>query len=669
MSFPIEDYPLEVEGHPSSSPFTLKVRPVSKEGRPLRGALVKYLSPEDLSTSADAFSGSGLATFDAQGGDVPRGFVVVEHYGRRVASALVEEGDALTQTGTRQYTLEVKGGMSSAPESFDGLDAAVWVGGELVCTWRPPRNSAPGAYNISGARSGQEEDLFTTNHEGIDSQGHPSVFKEISIPASGAPINDGEWHKNWLLFWVYDYNYDKQAISALRKGEASYVQIPSSEFTENNGLTLWSQTQRQGKGRYSENRLSVPAYDPNPNYDTGSNVSGVTISPDPETVVEGDAYILTANVSGDGNHDPTVTWSSNGPTIVTKGATECLVEADRSGTVTATSNGDSSYSDSITLDVVEYPADTVPSAPSGISWRSARPPGTATISWDDTAGKLSHYRLYLAESKSERDVSPRVDTYRSQVRVGDLSTGTTYHAGLVAVHPDGNESTMETFTVTPENIAGEKAGRRTVPPREQKIAPGESRTVDLADHVHLTPTATASDQSTLWSNASVSVHRASDSSPISVSVSGSEVTFSADGGASTDHGNEPVLIKIENGDRVPLWIGMLATVASSTAAGPQQMTDIPAEKASSFDTEALVGDNASTIDLSQWAPKIERHAHLAGLWVDEEGNATFDPGDKRDGVPAVAALEGSAGAALIVATRDRSRASRSHSSPQRASRR
>lgn len=652
MSFAIENYPPEVESHPSSQPFTLHVRPVAESGVPLRGALVKYLVPGSLDTVADTYDGSNLASFDARGDEVPRGFVAVYHYGRRVSSTLVGEED-LTQTATREYTLEVKGGTSGAPEEFGGINSLEWVGDELVATWTPPRHAGAGAYAVSAAKDTELDQLFTANDDDLKNK-HPPAFRDLTIPAKGAPVTNGATHHGWLWYIVAGFKDSptEEAMTLLKKGDASYARFPNTGFFDEK-VNVGAKTRRQGRGRSDNNLLIASAYDDNPGYNTGSNVTGVTISPDPGTVVKDDAYILTANVSGDGSHDPTVTWSSNGPTIVTSGPERCLVEADQSGDVTATSNADGSITNSITIDAQEYPANGTPAAPSGVSWRNARPPGTVQISWDDTAGELSHYRLYLSETESERDTSPRIDTYRSRLRVGDLSAGTTYYAGLVSVHPDGNESTMATFTITPEDVSGEKAGRRTIPPKEQKIAPGESRTVDLSNKVHVTPTASTSDQSTLWGNAEITVRRASGSSPISVSVSGSEITVSADGSASTDHGPEPVLVKVENGDRVPVWTGFMANVTPSTGTGPEQITDVPAQQAGNgFDPGEIVGGSPSTVDLSAWAPQVERHAHLAGLSINDNGVGHLDPGEARDGTPAIAAMSGDKGNTLIVISRE-----------------
>ena len=677
MSFHIEDYPEEVESHPSGEPYTLDVRPVSESGIPLRGALVKYLSPKDLSTTADTFDGTSLASFDARGGDVPRGFVAVYHYGRRVSSSVVEEG-ALTQTGGRTYRMELEGGSSNAPEEFGGIVSSEWVGDELVCTWRPPRHKSAGVYAISASLRDQKDELFTAHHDNIRANWN-NAFMEVTNLGYDDPVEYGEKYKDWVMFqtWADDYDGMKALLMLTDQDGASYVQMPiKNQVFEDGKTVLGSRTQRTGQPRAKDNFIKLPKYQ-EPTYDTGPNVTGVTITPDPGTVVQGDAYILEAAVSGDGDHDPTVSWDASGPTLVKTGPRRCLVEADQSGTVTATSNKDGSLSDSIQISAVEYPATGTPTAPSGVSWRNARPPGTAEISWDDTASPMSHYRLYLAESESGREFSPHLDTYRARLRVGDLSLGTTYYAGVVAVHPDGNESDMVTFEITPEDISGEKAGRRVVPPKAQRLTAGGSRTVDLSGHVHLTATNTASSQTGLWQEASITVRRVSEDSPISASVSGSEVTFSAESGASTGYGPEPVLIKIANGARAPVWIGTMVSVSSSAGEGPPQITDLQPEDLSSIDAERVVGANPSALGLGEWEPKIERVAHVAGISV-ENGMASVDPesygggggsqtvgggssdsetgrrgtGTNRDGTPAIAALSGDNGSSLIVVSRE-----------------
>ncbi len=158
---------------------------------------------------------------------------------------------------------------------------------------------------------------------------------------------DGEWNK---------YPTQKSAAIELIAGQNYYIEALMNERGGGDNLSVGWRKPSNGNGTVPFQVIPCTAFD-NFNGPSVIDVTGVSLSPDSATIVEGATLQLTATISPSNASDTGMIWSSSDQNIATVDSNG-LVTALADGTViiTVTTN-DGDFTDQSTINITQAPED------------------------------------------------------------------------------------------------------------------------------------------------------------------------------------------------------------------------------------------------------------------------------------------------------------------------
>ncbi|RME29017.1 MAG: hypothetical protein D6800_03120 [Candidatus Zixiibacteriota bacterium] len=301
-----------------------------------------------------------------------------------------------------------------------------------------------------------------------------------------------------------------------------------------------------------------------------------------------------------------------------------------------------------TDDVLDEPAGK-PNHVQNLRFVNSNTGRSGRLVWDEPPGSDTYtFLVYVARTGEDLYEHQPFHLFETQLELDNLAEGVSYTAAVFSMDEFGRVSNdPPTIVFTPSRSTVHVSGVVKTYLRSREIAPGDSSVIDLASHVHLRTLAGITDQNSLWASAQIDL--VTIGGAVTGSASGSQITLTADAGATTTADPTLILVRVQVGGYVPLHLGLVASIGLTTQLTAPCVGGVPLLLAEGKTLDlSLLTQNAQLVTYPGWEPRFHRYARMLPI-----SGGQVQIMAHRDGIPQVAVLSGDDGYSVIVLADER----------------